>query len=127
MSYHTPGTRYSNSAIYDEATDRTNEFGDTIFVQKREDGTLTGREAVVIGGRLMGLEVAGQEHERNIRDAAPALLAALEQAVQYVPRYHAFAQHRTLVREELQQLAAQGSRDAKTLLLAIDAIASARR
>ena len=78
-----PGTRYSNSVIYDEATDRVNEFGDTIFVQKREDGTPTGRESVVIGGRIFGLEVAAAVHDRHTRDAAPDLFARLEEILEY--------------------------------------------
>lgn len=78
MARYEPGTRYSNSVIYDEATDRANEFGDTIFAQKREDGTPTGREAVVVGGRLITLEVAGKVHDELVRQAAPELLKALE-------------------------------------------------
>ena len=78
MAYYAPGTRYSNSVTYDEATDRANEFGDTIFAQKREDGTPTGRESVVVGGQLITLEVAGKVHDELVRQAAPELLKALE-------------------------------------------------
>lgn len=78
-----PGTRYSNSTMPDIATDRVNQFGDTIFMQHREDGTPTGRETVVIDGKLYGAELAEKVHAENTRDAAPELLAALQVAVRH--------------------------------------------
>lgn len=77
-----PGTRYSNALSPDIASDRVNAFGDTIFLQHREDGTLTGRESVVIGGQLYGAELASQVHDRNTREASADLCACLMQALE---------------------------------------------
>ena len=84
MSAHTPGqiyeagTRYSNSIIYDEATDER-VHGWQVFVQKREDGTPTGRRSFINNsGVLCGIEIAEAERQRAIAAAAPDLLAALQ-------------------------------------------------
>lgn len=74
MAQFASGTRYSDSDVYDVATDRNNEFGDTIFIQFRPDGTPTGRESVVIDGRLYGVDVAAQVHRGHLEAAAPDLL-----------------------------------------------------
>lgn len=72
MSQHAPGTLYSNSIRKVIATDRANEFGDTIFFNEG-----TGQECVVIGGQLYGTEIAGKIHADLVTRAAPELLAAL--------------------------------------------------
>lgn len=72
-----PGTRYSNSLIYDEATSEV-VAGWQVFVQKRPDGTPTGRRSFVNNeGNLCGIEVANAMRKRAIHDAAPQLLEAL--------------------------------------------------
>lgn len=81
--HYPEGTRYSNSEYPDVATGRRNEFGDTIFIQLDPKGNPTGRESVVIGGNLVGIEVAGRIHEQNTRDAAQALLGALKMALRH--------------------------------------------
>lgn len=79
--HYPEGTVYSNSEYRDVATGRQNEFGDTIFVQLDPKGKPTGRESVVIAGRLVGLEIAAKVHEQYMREAAPILVAALQNAV----------------------------------------------
>ena len=72
-----PGTRFSNSVIYDEATSEV-VSGWQVFMQKLPDGTATGcRSFVNNAGILCGIEVANAMRERAIRDAAPQLLEAL--------------------------------------------------
>lgn len=118
MAHYPAGTLYSNSEIYDEATDRANEFGDTIFMQKRPDGTPTGRESVVIGGRLVGLGSAEHIHKRNIEEAAPDLLAALETALRHA--------REALPADQRAEFDA-GQRGPEWMFIAKSAIAKARR
>lgn len=76
-----PGTRYSNSEIYDEATSEVVN-GWQVFVQKRPDGSLTGRRSFVNNaGILCGITLADTMRERAIRDSAPQLLEALRRAL----------------------------------------------
>jgi hypothetical protein len=81
--HYPEGTVYSNSEYPDVATGRKNEFGDTIFVQLDPAGKPTGRESVVIAGRLVGLETAAKVHEQYMREAAPTLVAALQTALRH--------------------------------------------
>lgn len=122
-----PGTRYSNSVIYDEATDRVNEHGDTIFVQRRPDGTPTGSEAVVIGGTLVGLEIAGDLHRRNAEAVALELRDALKAAIEWLPHYHSLVVHQQVTRDDLATWGAGGERSAVVLLQCIDVLAKACR
>lgn len=70
------GARYSNSEVYDEATDEV-VHGFQVFVQKRPDGTPTGRRSFVNAqGVLCGLAMAEAERARELSEAAPALLSA---------------------------------------------------
>lgn len=74
---HAPGTRYSNSAVYDEATDRV-VHGWQVFIQKDADGKPTGRESFVDNdGMLCGLGVARVRRDeaaaRNAHNLAGAL------------------------------------------------------
>jgi hypothetical protein len=80
MSTYPIGTRYSNSEIYDEATDE-HVHGWQVFIQKRPDGTPTGRRSFVDqDGKLCGIELAAAKRAGAIRDAAPDLLAACQAA-----------------------------------------------
>lgn len=77
MFTYTPGTRHSYSEVYDEATTEI-EHGWQIFIQKRSDGTPTGRRSFVNNqGILCGVEIAEQMRAAATRDAAPDLAALL--------------------------------------------------
>lgn len=73
------GTRYSNSEVYDEATSEV-VHGYQVYVQKRADGTSTGRRSFVNDkGVLCGIEMAERERQQAIQDAAPLLLSVATQ------------------------------------------------
>lgn len=116
--FYPAGTLYSNSDFSDVATARTNEFGDTIFQQLDPAGKPTGRESVVIGGRLVGLEIAGEIHSRNAKEAAPAILAALQAAVR---------QSREAMSAEDRAAFDEGKRGPEWMFMAKSALAQALR
>jgi len=77
MTTFAPGTRYSNSEIYDEATAEV-VHGWQVFVQKRADGTPTGRRSFVDpNGNLCSIDLAAAMRAQAISQAAPELLDAL--------------------------------------------------
>ncbi|MFK4706074.1 hypothetical protein ABIC83_002913 [Roseateles asaccharophilus] len=71
-----PGTRYCDSAIYDEATDEV-VHGFQVYVQKSADGTPTGRRSFVNNqGVLCGITMAEQERAAAMQAAAPQVVNA---------------------------------------------------
>lgn len=74
------GTRHCDAVIYDEATDEVVE-GFQVFRQCKPDGTPTGRKAILVGSRLMGLSLAKTMREEAVTEAAPAMLQALKDIV----------------------------------------------
>jgi hypothetical protein len=72
------GTLYSNSEIYDQATDEV-VHGWQVFKQLRPDGTPTGRKSFINHrGNLCGVEVAERMRQRAPADCASELLASLK-------------------------------------------------
>lgn len=71
-----PGTRYCDSTVYDEATDEV-VHGFQVYVQKTPDGTPTGRRSFVNNqGALCGILMAEQERATAMQAAAPQLVSA---------------------------------------------------
>lgn len=73
--YFAPGTLYSNSLKPVTATDRVNDYGDTIFYNAG-----TGHECIVLRGQLYGAEMAKRIHEQMVREAAVEMQLALFRA-----------------------------------------------
>lgn len=81
---YAPGTRFSNSEIYDEATAEL-VHGWQVFIQKRPDGTPTGRRSFVDHkGSLCGIEIAEQRRALAISEIAPELVAYLPALVKLI-------------------------------------------
>lgn len=76
-----PGTRYSNSETYDQATGEV-VHGWQVFEQIRPDGTRTGRRSFLNNeGLLCSVEIAQAMREAAIYNAAQELLDALKMFV----------------------------------------------
>lgn len=77
--------RYNSGAVYGNserkvyATARVNEFGDTIFFNEG-----TGHDCIVINGHLYSANIAKQIHDELIVKAAPKMLEALNEALEFV-------------------------------------------
>ena len=115
---YAPGTRYSNSVIYDAATEEV-VHGWQVFMEYLADGTPTGRKSFVNNsGILCGIEIAAAERERATRAAAPEMLAAL-QSVWFSLAYPHSSN------DDLREWAGQGNAEAKRVLAVREAIAKA--
>ncbi len=80
LMFQAPGTRYSNSTIYDEATAEV-QHGWQVWVQKNPDGTPTGRRSFVDDdGMLYNIDLAECKRAEAITKSAPKLLSALSKA-----------------------------------------------
>lgn len=72
---YAPGTLYGNSQCPVVATDRVNEYGDTIF---ENHGLRRDRDCIVFRGVLCCASLAKSLHEKAVYDAAPEMLTALQ-------------------------------------------------
>lgn len=80
--YVQPGTRYTDSEIYDEAT-AERVHGWQVFVQKHSDGTPTGRRSFVDHkGRLCCLSLAEVRRSEALAEASADMHGILRRALQ---------------------------------------------
>lgn len=99
---YAPGTRYSNSETYDQATGEV-VHGWQVFEQIRPDGTRTGRRSFVSNeGQLCSVEIAKAMRESALYNAAPELLTALKM---FVWPYQEGNQHTDTERQEIARAA----------------------
>lgn len=81
--YVQPGTRYTDSDFYDEAT-AERVHGWQVFIQKRPDGTPTGRRSFVDHkGRLCDLALAESRRREALAEASSDMHGVLKQAMQH--------------------------------------------
>lgn len=90
-----PGTRYSNSETYDQATGEV-VHGWQVFEQIRPDGTRTGRRSFVSNsGMLCSVDIASAMRLVALREAAPDVLDALKALLWAVRSNNEDGSHKT--------------------------------